>query len=92
VLGPLFSVLFEVLALKKQMNNLELLTLRPDEAESGDVGWSSSRYSTTEVACFVVAKVMLHLCVHAVGIYLKLSIQAIKRDTFIKVGMTISRH
>lgn len=82
--GPLFSLLFEALALKKQMNSLELLTLRPDSDSDSD-GWSTSAYSNAEIVYFVVIKVLLHLSIHIIGVYLKLSIQAIKRDTFIKV-------
>jgi hypothetical protein len=83
--GPLFSVLFEAFALKKQANSMELLTLRPETNEQGLDGWSTSHYSNAEIAYFVTIKVLLHLSVHIIGVYLKLSIQAIKRDTFIKV-------
>lgn len=85
--GPLFSLLFEAFALKKQTNNMELLTLRPEtDADKNADGWSNSAYSNAEIAYFVTIKILLHVSIHIIGVYLKLSIQAIKRDTFIKVG------
>ncbi len=82
VFGVFFSFLFEIFAIKKQVNNLELLTLVP---QSDYNGWSSSHYSSTEMMSFIAIKFLLHLSLHLIGVYLKLSIQAIKRDTFLKV-------
>ena len=73
----------EIMSIKKQVNTLEKLTLVED---SDYDGWSSSHYDLSEIVIFAVIKSMLHVTLHVIGAYLKLSIQAIKRDNFIKVN------
>lgn len=85
VFGTVFSILYEILAMGKQIYKLELLTLTKEETETQSI-WISSHYSKTELAIFIIIKILLHLSIHVIGIYLKLSIQAIKRDTFLKVA------
>lgn len=74
VFGATFSVLFEIMSIKKQVNTLEKLTLVED---SDYDGWSSSHYDLSEIVIFCVIKSMLHVTLHVIGAYLKLSIQAI---------------
>jgi len=37
-------------------------------------------------------KVLMHVCIHLIGSYLKLSIQSVKRDTFLKVAHMYRAH
>ena len=89
VFGVMFSVLFEMLSIKRQLNELESLTTTPSEQPGG---WTSSHYSQAEIVMFVLIKCLLHVSVHSIGVYLKLSKQAIKRDTFLKVANMHKAH
>jgi len=80
VFGVVFSFLFELCAIKKQVENYEILANLSESAYK-----DPSYYTTKEICSFVIVKCLLHLSLNIIGVYLKLSIQAIKRDTFIKV-------
>lgn len=73
VFGVSFSIIFEVLSLKKF--DLEVRNLSSDEYH----------LNSSEISMAIAIKTLIHISIHLIGIYLKLSIQAIKRDTFLKV-------
>ena len=71
--GITFSIIFEILSIKRL--NFTTMNLSSNEFH----------LSTMELCMSVIMKTLIHISVHLIGIYLKLSIQAIKRDTFLKV-------
>lgn len=84
MLGFLYSVLFEALAL------LPLLQ-RSDET----AGWqtesvdSGSRWEGHTLGWLGPAKALLHLCAHVIGIHLFIMSEVRSRSTFLKVGQAI---
>ena len=83
--GVLFSFLFEILATRKQLfSSRQSLS---DGDNSNQIGINNSYdYSIGEMATLLAVKCLLHASVHLVGLYLKLSLQTLKRATFIKVS------
>ena len=48
--------------------------------------------SNTELNVYLCIKALLHLSINLIGSYLKLSVQAVKRDTFLKVAHMFKAH
>lgn len=83
VFGVILSVLFEVLLIKKQLNS----TIRDDITTS-----PQSSYLYSQIIIFVFIKILLHSSLHLIASYLKLSLQGIKRETFLKVAHIHKSH
>jgi class 3 adenylate cyclase len=103
VLGISASILFEICAVWKQVNSNQSLfmdesalgdrsaaTSTPDSSEN--VADSMYYYLQSQIIIFAFIKLLLHACLHIIGAYLKLSLQAIKRDTFLKVAHMHKAH
>jgi adenylate cyclase 9 len=75
VLGLTFSIVFEALSLSTQFCSLSL-SLRSSLL---------APYISSQIIIFVFVKLLLHFSLHLVSVYLKLSLELIKRDTFVKV-------
>jgi adenylate cyclase 9 len=74
-LGLVFSTAFEIFSLRTQFCSLSL-------------SFRSSLlapYISSQIVIFLFVKLLLHFSLHLIGVYLKLSLELVKRDTFVKV-------
>lgn len=77
VVGVTLSIAFEIITLRTQFCSL-----------SNSLSNSSllSQYIGIEMFIFVFIKILLYCSLHLIGFYLKLSLELVKRDTFVKVA------
>jgi class 3 adenylate cyclase/uncharacterized membrane protein YbhN (UPF0104 family) len=100
LLGISASIIFEISAVGKQVysnqsNNetaSEVFTQTRMAASLTSAADSINYYLQSQIIIFAFIKLLLHACLHIVGVYLKLSLQAIKRDTFLKVAHMHKAH
>ena len=82
--GVLFSILFEIFAIRSQINYTEF-----DKSSTPNVADEQSFkdvYRQSQMIIFLFIKFLLHSSLHLIGSYLKISLQGVKRDTFLKVA------
>lgn len=63
---------------------------------SSSTATSTSSFNTvylqSQIIIFIFIKILLHSCIHLLGCYLKLNLQGVKRDTFLKVAHMHKAH
>lgn len=88
ITGILLSIIFEILSINKQMNLTKDSNLKNDSSLS----MFNSVYLNSQILILVFIKLLLHSSLHLIASYLKLSIQGIKRETFLKVAHIHKAH
>ncbi|CAF0901498.1 unnamed protein product [Brachionus calyciflorus] len=76
-IGVLMSFLFEFLTIQNQFKTSQE---------------SNSIYLQSQIIIFIFIKVLIHTCLHLISIYLKLSLDSIKRDNFMKLAHMNKAH
>lgn len=80
VFGSALSILFEYLTIKSQYDSSKLINN------------NQTFYLQSQMIIFIFIKILMHASVHVIGAHLKFSMEAAKRDTFLKVAHMNKAH